>query len=269
MINSTIRADLKGKVALVTGASQGLGAFYAELFAQNGAKVIVQGRPKSAEQVHQVVAKLQQKGYQAKALIFDMTAFDEFDAKATEAWGAFGHVDILVNNAAVSIDKDIFSILPKDWDLHMDTNLKGLFFWSQAIASRMKAHSRAGSIVNIAALNGEKVRKNCISFGVSKAGVVHLTKSMAYELLPYHIRVNALSLGLFKSDVVEKFLKNDPGAQDYLERIPAKRPGEFEELAGPMLLLVSDASAYMSGSVIRVDGGFASDIFMSLDIKNV
>jgi len=132
----------------------------------------------------------------------------------------------------------------------------------------MKQQDGYSSIINIAAINGQKVRRNCIPFAVSKAGVIHLTKTMAYELIDYKIKVNALVLGLFPSDVVEEFLANDSHAQDFLNRIPAKRAGQFAELEGPLLLLASDASNYMYGSIINVDGGFATDVFMNIDIKN-
>src|SRR4029079_2796553 len=117
-----------------------------------------------------------------------------------------GSIDILVNNAAVSKDKEIMDVSVSDWDLHMDTNLKGLFFLSQVVAKQMKRQKHGGNIVNIAAINGDHIRKNCIPFAVSKAGVIHLTKLMAYELIDHNIRVNALSIGLFASESVQEWL---------------------------------------------------------------
>ncbi len=133
----------------------------------------------------------------------------------------------------------------------------------------MKQQENYSSIINIAAINGQKVRKNCLPFGVSKVGVIHLTKTMAYELISHKIKVNAILLGLFPSEVVEAFLTTDPKSKDYLNRIPVKRAGKFIDLEGPLLLLTSDASNYMYGSIVNVDGGFSTDIFMDLDIKNI
>ncbi|MCX7122445.1 MAG: SDR family oxidoreductase [Gammaproteobacteria bacterium] len=265
---SIIHADLSGKVALVTGASQGLGAFYAEVLAKNGAIVVASGRASSVDRLNAVVQRIQDQGFKAVSLVLEMTDFGSFQSKVAEIVQQFGHLDILVNNAGVSVDQDFFAVTEQSWDLHMDTNLKGLFFLSQAVAKQMKRQEAGGSMIHIAALNGEKVRKNCVAFAASKAGVLHLTKLMAYELIDYKIKVNAIQLGLFPSDAVKDWLDNDPSANDYLQRIPAKRAGRFVDLEGPLLLLASDASAYMYGTVLKVDGGFAMDVFMNLDIKN-
>jgi len=264
-----IQADLTGKVALITGAAQGLGAYYAEVLAKNGATVIASGRPSSTDRLNAVAQKIINNGYKAATLTLEMTDFDSFDNKIEEIIKQFSHIDILINNAEVSADKDIFDITHDDWDLHMDTNLKGLFFLSQAVAKQMKQQKTGGNIINIAAINGEKIRKNCIPFGTSKAGVTHLTKAMACELIEYNIRVNAILLGLFPSELVKNWLENDPKAQDYINRIPAKRAGKFTDLDGPILLLASEGSGYMYGTTLKVDGGFSMDIFMDLDIKNI
>lgn len=265
-IQNTIQADLTGKVALITGASQGLGAYYAEVLAESGATIAVSGRLSSIDKLHEVAQKITKKGGTAIPLVLDMKDFETFDKKIEEISKKLGSLDILINNAAVSIDKSLFEISEKEWDLHMDTNLKGLFFLSQAAAKQMKTQLSGGNIINIAAINGDKIRKNCIPFSISKAAVIHLTKAMAYELIEHKIRVNALSLGLFPSEMVKDWLQNDPKAQDYLDRIPAKRAGEFSDLKGPLLLLASDASNYMYGSVLKVDGGFSIDIFMNIDL---
>ena len=260
-----MQVDLKGKVALITGASQGLGAYYAEVLAKNGATVVVGGR--SMEKLNNVCRKISEKGGKALPLILDMTDLESFDRKIGEIVKIFGSIDILVNNAAASVDRGIFAVSPSDWDLHMDTNLKGLFFLSQSVAKQMKTQKNGGNIINIAAINGDHIRKNCIPFSVSKAGVIHLTKAMAYELIDYKIRVNALSLGLFASEAVSEWLHNDPKAQDYLDRIPTKRAGQLADLEGPILLLASDASSYMYGTILKVDGGFAIDIFLNLELE--
>ena len=231
---SIIQADLRGKVALITGASRGLGAYYAELLAKNGASVVLGGR--SMETLTKNTQKISKSGGKAYPLILEMTDFESFDRKIAEITQKMGSVDILVNNAAISVDKDIFETSPLDWDLHMETNLKGLFFLSQSAAKQMKTQQNGGNIINIAAINGDHVRKNCLPFSISKAGVLHLTKTMAYELMDYKIRVNALSLGLFASEAVSEWLQNNPNAQDYLNRIPAKHAGQLSDLDGPSFI---------------------------------
>jgi NAD(P)-dependent dehydrogenase (short-subunit alcohol dehydrogenase family) len=193
----------------------------------------------------------------------DLTGFDK---KIEQVTHQLGQIDILINNAAITLGKSFFDIEQADWDQQMNTNVKGVFFLSQAVAKSMKERKQGGSIINVAAVNGEKIRKNNIVYGASKAAVIHLTKSMAYELIDYNIRVNAISLGLFASEPVRDFIDTNAKAQDYIARIPAKRVGKLDDLAGPMLLLVSDASSYMYGSVIKVDGGFSIDVFMDIEL---
>ncbi|OGV25625.1 MAG: hypothetical protein A3F18_01525 [Legionellales bacterium RIFCSPHIGHO2_12_FULL_37_14] len=257
-----MQTDLTNKVALITGAAKGLGAYYAKLLANNGAHVIVTGRKNSKNGLNNLVEELMADGNKASALILDIREISTFKDKVAEIVDQFKHIDILINNAAVTLDQSFFEVDEANWNLHFDTNLKGLFFLSQAVADQMRSQEGYKSIINIAAVNGQKVRKNCIPLGASKAGVIHLTKMMAYELIDDKIKVNAISLGLFPSEAVEKYLQEDPSAKDYLNRIPAKRAGDFADLDGPLLLLASDASNYMNGSIINVDGGFSSDVFM-------
>jgi len=259
--NPCIQADLRDKVILITGASQGLGAYYAELLAKNHATVIVSGR--SDDKINQVVERIKSNGGQAFPLNLNMNDYHTFESKVDEIIRKFHHIDVLINNAAVSQDNNIFDITELIWDNLMGTNLKGLFFLSQSVANKMRTQSNGGNIINIAAINGEQVRKNNIVFGTSKAAVIHLTKSMAFDLIDSNIRVNALSIGLFPSDSVKDYIANDPRAKDYIAQIPAKRAGKLTELDGPILLLASDASRYMTGSVLKVDGGFAINVFMN------
>lgn len=257
-----ISSDLTDKLILITGSSHGLGAYYAEMLSKNNATVIVSGR--DSVKVNKIVENIRAKQGKAYPLMLDMCDFKSFDKKIEEVIDKYGHIDVLINNAAISKDKGLFEITEEDWDLHFNTNTKGLFFLSQAVAHQMKKQ-KSGSIINIAAINGEKVRKNCIAFGASKSTVFHLTKSMAYELIEYNIRVNAISLGLFPSEAVQDWLDTNPNAQEYLKRIPMQREGKFNDLDGPILLLASDASQYMTGSVLNVDGGFTIDVFMDVD----
>ena len=267
-MKNIIKANLSGKNILITGSAHGLGAFYAEVLAKNGAHVIVSGRENAKEQLELLVEKITIAGHKATKCIIDLTDFANFDRIIGNINAQLGNIDVLINNAAISIDRSLFEITEKDWDIHMNTNLKGLFFLSQAVAKQMVNNLNGGKIIKVAAINGEKVRKNCIAFGTSKAGVIHLTKSMAYELADYNIKVNGISLGLIESsDTVREFLKANLKASEYINQIPVKRVGQLEDLAGPILLLASDASNYMHGSIIHVDGGFASGAFMHIDVK--
>ena len=164
--NNTIQADLTGKVALITGASYGLGAYFAKLLAKNNATVVVSGRAHSKDRIDSIVKEIIQNGGNAMPFILDINEFDSFKKAIEKITAQLGHIDILINNAAVSTDKNIFDITHEDWDKQMNANVKGLFFLSQVVAEQMKKQSNGGNIINIAAVNGEKVRKNCIVFGV-------------------------------------------------------------------------------------------------------
>ncbi len=251
-------ADLNAKVALITGAGDGLGAYYAKILADYGVNVIITGRSSSSTKLDKVVNEIISSGNKASKFILDMLDVASFDDSIAEIYKKYGSIDILINNAAISNDKALFEISTCDWDIGINTNLKGLFFLTQAVAKQMKNQPNGGSIINIGAINGQMVRKNTVVFGTSKAGVIHLTKLLAYELIQYKIRVNCLSLGLIESNqAITDFLNKDDQALAYLEQIPAKVAGKFEDLKGPILLLSSNASSYMYGSVINVDGGFS------------
>lgn len=267
-ITTQLQANLTGKIALVTGASRGLGAYYAKVLAQNGAHVVVTGRQSSEDKLHEVVHDIQNTGGPASSLIIDMSAHESFESNVAKLIEQYKKIDILVNNAAVSSDINFFEIDASSWDRHFDANLKGLFFLSQAVAKQMKNQSGFKSIINIAAINGQRVRKNCLPFSVSKAGVIHLTRVMAYELIQYGIHVNAISLGLFASESVVDYLESAPDTNQYLNNIPQKRAGEYNDLDGPLLLLASAGSSYMTGSILNVDGGFASNVFMNKEVDH-
>ena len=269
MTDTTMTVDLSNKVAIVTGSSRGIGVHYAKVLAANGAHVIITGRPGAEEKLEKVVSHISKSGGSSSYITLDLQDISSFPSKVNSIIANYKKIDILINNAGAAADKNIFDIDEKNWDLHLNTNLKGTFFLSQCVANHMKNQKGMSSIVNIAAINGQKVRKNCIPFGVSKAGIIQMTKAMAYELIDYGIKVNAISLGSFPSESVARYLKTDPSAKDYLNRIPAKRPGDFSDLDGPLLLLASDASNYMYGSVVEVDGGFSSNVFMDVELELV
>ncbi|RJG01325.1 glucose 1-dehydrogenase [Noviherbaspirillum sedimenti] len=241
-----LTANLAGRTALVTGASSGFGAHFARVLARAGAKVVVAARRVDA--LEKLVAEIRDTGGAAQAVALDVTD----PAKVEAVIGSLEAVDILVNNAGVTLSKPFAAQTPEDWDFVIGTNLRGAALVAMAAARKMKA--TGGSIINIASILGLRQAGQLSAYAVSKAGVIQLTKSMALDLARDRIRVNALAPGYFDTELNHDFFQSDAG-QTLIKRVPFRRLGKLEDLDGPLLLLASDASQYMTGSVIAVDGG--------------
>lgn len=239
------RFAVAGKRALVTGASSGLGLHFARVLAEAGAHITLAAR--RVEKLTQVAAEI---GGSCDTLALDVTDAASIEAAAS----AFAETDILVNNAGVVADGPAIDMTEADWDQVVDTNLKGVFLVAQAAARGMKAHGRGGSIVNVASILGLRQAGGVASYAASKAGVIQLTKVLALEFARFKIRVNALAPGYFETDLNDDFLSSDLG-QAMMKRVPQRRFGSLADLDGPLLLLASDAGAYMAGATLVVDGG--------------
>ena len=244
--------DLRGRNALVTGASSGLGRFFASALARAGAGVALAARRR--ESLEQARDEIRAAGGAAVAIAMDVMDAASVGAAVSQLPAQLGTLDILINNAGVTVTRSFLDLTETDWDRVAGTDLRGVFLVGQAAARLMKQQGGGGSIVNIASILGLRVAGQLGAYAAAKAGVVHLTRAMALELARYGIRVNALCPGYIETDLNRDFFATDTG-KALVSRIPQRRLGRAEELEGPLLLLCSDAGSYMTGAVMAVDGG--------------
>jgi NAD(P)-dependent dehydrogenase (short-subunit alcohol dehydrogenase family) len=246
------RFSLAGKTALVTGASSGFGRHFARLLAEAGAKVALAARRVDA--LERVAADIKATGGEAAVLAMDVTDRASVERGVAGAEAALGPITILVNNAGIPSGAFFTKTTEEEWRSVMSVNLDGVFRVGQEAARRMAANRTGGSIINIASLLGLGVIKGLSTYSATKAAVISLTKSMALELARDRVRVNALAPGYFATEFNDAYLASEPGRR-MMARVPMARAGEVHELDGPLLLLASDAGAFMTGSVVTVDGG--------------
>ncbi len=243
---------LEGKLALVTGASSGIGRHLAGVLARAGASVVLAARREPV--VTEEAGRLNEQGGKAAGIAMDVTQAESIDAAFEQIRSSLGrYPDILVNCAGVALLKPFLEQTVEELDAVIGTNLRGAFLVAQR-AARCMADQGGGSIVNVASTAGLRPGGMLSSYGATKAGLIHLSKVMAYELARKNVRVNALCPGNIETQMHREF--EDAGfAQALLKRIPQRRFGQCSDLAGATLLLASDAGAYMTGTVLTVDGG--------------
>ena len=246
-------ADLSGRTALVTGASGGLGAHFARVLARHGAAVVLAAR--RVDRLEGLAGEIAAAGGRAHAVAMDVTDAASVEAAVGAAEAALGTVDVLVNNSGVAgrgarlldlEDADVAGVL--------DVNLTGAFRVAKAVVRRLTGAGKPGSVVNVASILAFGTSPGVAPYAASKAGLAHLTRSMALEWARYGVRVNALAPGYVLTDINRDYFESDAG-KAMIRRVPQRRLGEPSDLDGPLLLLASDASRYMTGAVLTVDGG--------------
>jgi len=246
-----LRVD--GKRALVTGASSGFGRHFAMTLAKAGADVALAARrvdrlESLAKEIHDAT------GQRAHPVALDLADTGSIAVCAETTAEALGGIDILVNNAGTVVTKPSLKQTEADWDAVLDVNLKGAFFMAQATAKVMAEDAQGGAIVNISSLLAERVSKTEISYCVSKAGLSHMTRALAYEWAKHGIRVNAIAPGYVETDLNREFLSSEMG-KTMMKALPIRRFGTPEDLDGALMYLVSAASSWTTGTVLTVDGG--------------
>ncbi|MBL0141171.1 MAG: glucose 1-dehydrogenase [Betaproteobacteria bacterium] len=244
--------DISGKVALVTGASSGLGENFARALAARGAVVVAAAR--RADRLDNLVSAILSEGGTAHAVSLDVTDPASVEAAVRQATDLAGSIDILVNNAGIADTKVSIELTQADWRRVLDTNLDGAWRMAQAVAKSMIAAKRPGSIVNIASILGLRQATHLLAYAAAKAALVQVTKSLALEWARYGIRVNAIAPGYVVTEMNRDYFQSESGLA-VGKRIPQRRIGAPRDLEGALLLLASGAGAYMTGSIVVVDGG--------------
>lgn len=247
---------LENKVALVTGGAQGLGEAFAKALAGKGARVVVADLNEAGAET--VAASIRDGGGDAIALRCDVSKVSEIEEMARRALAHYGAVDILVNNAGVFDVVSIDDTTEEIWDRGLDINLKGMFFCTKAFAPQMRER-RSGKIVNMTSIAGLGGFLNCPAYCASKGGVVNLTRQLGAEWGRKGVRVNAIAPGWFPSEMTQDSMFDDDSGVNFIARnTPMGRPGELAELDGALLFLAGDASSYVTGHILAVDGGWVA-----------
>jgi NAD(P)-dependent dehydrogenase (short-subunit alcohol dehydrogenase family) len=239
--------SLQGKTVLITGASSGFGAHFAEVLAGAGADLVLAAR--RVEKLEQTADAVRKLGRTATVVAMDVSDHQS----VAKAFAEMPPLDVVINNAGINRLGAMDELPEEDWDAILDTNLKGVWAVSKQAIQRWRAESRPGNIINIASVLGLRVGGQLVAYAASKAAVVQMTKAVALDYARDNIRCNAICPGYFLTDINREHMDGEWG-QRLIKRIPFRRLGNLPELDGPLLLLASDASRYMSGAAVPVDG---------------
>ena len=256
--------DLAGQVAIVTGASRGLGQYFARALARSGADLAITSRTR--ESLEPFAKEIESLGRRAVPLDLDVTRLESIEAMAAAAEQAYGKIDILVNNAGMNIRKPALDVTWDDWNAILDTNLRGSFFVAQAVARRMAARLY-GRIINIGSVTSVNGYAGLGPYGASRGGIRQLTMSLADDWGKYGITVNCLAPGWFQT-AQNKVMYEDKDWVAYLsDRIPLKRPGRPDDLDSAVVFLAAESSRYVTGQTLLVDGGISTGAVRAMPAK--
>lgn len=247
--------DLSGKVAIVTGTSRGLGQYFARALAKAGADLVITSRDKS--RLNKFKEEMESLGRKALPVQLDVLSQSEIENMVDMAIKEYGKIDILVNNAGLNIRRPSTEVSPQDWDTVLDTNLKGSFFCAQAVAKEMIKRNY-GRIINIGSCTCVFGMEGIAPYTASRGAILSMTRSLAAEWGKFGITVNVLAPGWFKTAQNAVLYNNKEWVEYITNRIPLNRPGQPNDLDGTVIFLASDASGYITGQIILVDGGFTT-----------
>ncbi len=244
---------LTGRVAVVTGGSRGLGRAMALGLAEAGATVAVVSRTKRL--IEETAAEIIRKGGEAIAVPADVTSEEDIERMADLVAGKYGRIDILVNNAGIGGSRKVVAMTAEEWDHMMDTNVRSVFLASKAVGKVM-IRQRSGKVINVSSVLGKGALPRSLHYGAAKAAIIHMTKTLALEWAPFHIHVNGIAPGWFLTEMT-KDQQEGESRKFLIERIPFGRFGNPEEMAGVAVFLASDASNYITGDTVFIDGGYS------------
>tara|TARA_B100001094_G_C18045155_1_gene727029 strand:- start:91 stop:858 length:768 start_codon:yes stop_codon:yes gene_type:complete len=250
--------SLKGKLALVTGSGRGIGKSLSLALAKSGCDIILTSR--SEDELKDVHSEINEIGRKCDYFCLDVASIKDIKNFYSNLNELKLYPDILINNAGTEEVRPSEKVDEKLWDKILDTNLKGAFFNSQCFASQLKIYNKPGSIINLGSLSSSIGIPTAVAYTSSKAGLLGMTKALSSEWASQKIRVNAIAPGYFRTNLTEVFYKDNNWQKNMLAKIPMKRFGNMEDLHGVVILLASDASSYITGQIIYIDGGFISSI---------